>query len=294
METFWIRDLLFIPPFCDYFNFVAFVIGGYPVDVYLGENITLKLWILPGTVRLSWVGFGAGLALWSKPACIHMYVSYTAWVIIIIPIFYQPWVFPAKHNALAAAKVMHIHGRSTMCLCSDVDQVSSLEQACLWGGHWAVNFWMTSSKGARLEMQEIQLKRRNLTGTMHSFEWDQAGFKVFKGFCIHAEWCMAVFTEIYTLVIKIASTLPRERKVESEWGAVGFWLDPDPNTLTDSTPNFSTLPKIIFHSAALYLHSFRRGICLSVWTTEDRFCKGIYPFPLNHKGYFHLQTRSPA
>lgn len=36
METFRFRGLLFIPLVCDYFNFVAFVIGGYPVDVYLG------------------------------------------------------------------------------------------------------------------------------------------------------------------------------------------------------------------------------------------------------------------
>lgn len=36
METFRFGDLLFIPLVCDYFNFVAFVIGGYPVDVCLG------------------------------------------------------------------------------------------------------------------------------------------------------------------------------------------------------------------------------------------------------------------
>lgn len=65
---------------------------------------------------------------------------------------------------------MHIHGSSAMCLRSDVDHLFCPEQACLRGGHWAVNFWMTSSKGARLEVQETQVNSRNLTGTMYSFE----------------------------------------------------------------------------------------------------------------------------
>lgn len=102
------------------------------------------------------------------------------------------------------------------------------------------------------------------------------------------------FLQKYTHLLSKLHPLYPGRGKWSRSEVLWIWLDPDPNTLTDSTPNFSTLPKIIFHSAALYLHSFRRGICLSVWTTEDRFCKGIYPFPLNHKGYFHLQTRSPA
>lgn len=42
METFWFGDLLFIHGVCDYFNFVAFVIGGYPADVYLGGKLYLE------------------------------------------------------------------------------------------------------------------------------------------------------------------------------------------------------------------------------------------------------------
>lgn len=42
METFWFRDLLFIPSVYDYFNFAASVIGGYPVDVYLGGKHYLE------------------------------------------------------------------------------------------------------------------------------------------------------------------------------------------------------------------------------------------------------------
>lgn len=48
METFRFRGLLFIPLVCDYFNFVAFVIGGYPVDVYLGGQY------YPETVNAAW------------------------------------------------------------------------------------------------------------------------------------------------------------------------------------------------------------------------------------------------
>ena len=45
--------------------------------LFSGKKIILKLWMLPRTMRLSWVGLGVGLALWSWPACIHMHVSYT-------------------------------------------------------------------------------------------------------------------------------------------------------------------------------------------------------------------------
>lgn len=41
-STFRFGDLLFVPLVCDYFNFVAFVIGRCPVDVYLGGKYYLE------------------------------------------------------------------------------------------------------------------------------------------------------------------------------------------------------------------------------------------------------------
>lgn len=96
--------------------------------------------------------------------------------------------------------------------------------------------------------------------------------------------------KIYSVVIKIVSSLPREWKVEAALGAVNSAGFP----ILMLRPHFSTFPKIIFCSTALSLHSLRRGVFVSVWTIEERFCEGKYSFPLSHKGYFHVHIQIPA
>lgn len=115
MESFWFGNLLFIHAGYDYFNCVAFVIGGYPADVYLEGKHCLE------TVNVAQnhkVGLGG---VWYSgsfvvKASMYTYVCFIYSMRYLL-LFQHPlstmFLLPTTEPCLPA-KVMHIHVSSAM------------------------------------------------------------------------------------------------------------------------------------------------------------------------------------
>lgn len=115
METFWFGDLLFIHGVCDYFNFAAFVIGGYTADVYLGGKYYLET---VNAAQNHEVGLGGDWYSGSfvVKASVYTYVCFIYSMIYLL-LFQHPlsakFFLRTTENGLPA-KVMHIHVSSIM------------------------------------------------------------------------------------------------------------------------------------------------------------------------------------
>lgn len=164
--VFWVFNLQiswFIPRVCDYYNYVAFVIGGYRVDVFLGENITLKQWMLPGTMRLSWGGVWYVGTLVVETVCMHGYVcvSCTACLFIFLhPARPQRACRPQRRRCLAvcSASVMRVYVYLSVCACllgerlwCGAPALSLRPVMPLCGSYWAGTFRMTSANGDKAD-----------------------------------------------------------------------------------------------------------------------------------------------
>lgn len=170
---------------------------------------------------------------------------------------------------------------------------------------------MTSSKGARHELQETQEKsnildfkeqnsvkynalfwmrlRGNLI-TQDCIGWCLVFAVVFQTGCCTNTWSWTlILIEINPLVIKLSHLHPRVGQ-RSQNQVMRNWLDPHPELWAAQFLHFPKNSFLLSCSFFALLSPLRMFVCLD---HRGQDFKIIHHFPLNLLGCFHLQTQSP-